>query len=112
MPASHAAKALGRSVLVFAALGDATRLAVVERLCDHGPASVTTLSEGAEVSRQAISRHLQVLEEAGLVTNKRVGRESIWELRPERLDDARRALDLISREWDARIERLARLVED
>ncbi len=110
MPASPA-KALARSVLVFAALGDATRLAVVERLCDHGPASVTTLSEGASVSRQAISKHLQVLEEAGLVSNERVGRESIWELRPERLDDARRALDLISREWDARIERLAKFVE-
>ena len=112
MRPSRAAKALGQSVLVFAALGDETRLALVERLCEHGPASVTTLCEGADVTRQAISRHLQVLEDAGLVLNKRVGRASMWELRANRINDARRALDMISREWDARIERLRRFVEE
>lgn len=102
---------LQRSVPVFYALGDATRISLVERLCE-GPASVTRLSGDAAITRQAISKHLQVLEGAGVVKNKRVGRESIWELRPRRLSDARRALDTISGEWDARLERLRNMVED
>jgi DNA-binding transcriptional ArsR family regulator len=99
------------SAPIFAALGDETRLAVVRRLCLRGPASVTTLSEGAGVTRQAIAKHLNVLAGAGLVHGTREGRESIWELRPGRLEDARRALDAIGREWDAALERLRRHVE-
>jgi DNA-binding transcriptional ArsR family regulator len=97
---------------IFAALGDETRLAVVRRLCLRGPTSITVLSEGAKVTRQAIAKHLSVLSEAGLVRGKRNGRESVWELRPGRLEDARRALDAIDREWDAALERLRKVVED
>ena len=97
---------------IFAALGDETRLALVRRLCASGPASVSRLSEGAGVTRQAISKHLQVLAEAGLVRSRRDGRESIWEFEPDRLEEAHRALDAIAREWDLALGRLKRFVED
>ncbi|HVY44431.1 MAG TPA: metalloregulator ArsR/SmtB family transcription factor, partial [Minicystis sp.] len=67
---------------MFAALGDATRLAVVARLCDGGPASIARLAEGATVTRQAVTKHLRVLEQAGLVRSERAGRETVWELEP------------------------------
>ena len=110
MPASTA-RTLGRSAPIFAALGDRSRLALVERLC-HGPASITHLSDGAQITRQAITKHLRVLSDAGLVKNRRDGRESVWEFRPDRLDEARRALDTISDQWDAAIDRLKKFVED
>jgi DNA-binding transcriptional ArsR family regulator len=112
MRASSAARSLGRSVPIFAALGDESRLALVERLCQRGPTSVTALSEGASITRQAISKHLRVLAHAGLVTNKRSGRESVWEFRPGRLEEARRALDVIARQWDDAVERLKKFVEE
>jgi DNA-binding transcriptional ArsR family regulator len=99
------------SARIFAALGDETRLSVVGRLCQRGPASLTALSEGAGVTRQAIAKHLSILADAGLVQGKREGRESIWELRPRRLEDARRALDEIDRRWDVALGRLKNLVE-
>jgi DNA-binding transcriptional ArsR family regulator len=97
---------------VFAALGDATRLGVVARLCLEGPLSIARLSEGADVSRQAITKHLHALADAGLVTHTRSGRETLWELDPRRLETARRCLDRISEQWDAAVDRLRRLVED
>ena len=97
---------------VFAALGDPTRLAVVLRLCADGPQSIAELSDGAAVTRQAITKHLIALAEAGLVRDSRHGRERIWELEPKRLAAARSWIDQISLEWDAAIERLRRLVED
>ena len=96
---------------MFAALGDATRLNLVSRLCVEGPQSITKLTEGTEVTRQAIAKHLRVLADAGVVRGSRDGRESVWELEPRCLEDARRALDLISARWDAAIERLRLLVE-
>ena len=97
---------------LFAALADPTRLRVVARLCSGGPMSIARLSEGAGVTRQAISRHLQVLADAGLVQCTRRGRESVYQLEPAPLDDARRFLDRISREWDASLDRLRAFVED
>ncbi|EYF08258.1 ArsR/SmtB family transcription factor [Chondromyces apiculatus] len=99
------------SVSVFAALGDETRLQIVARLCKEGPASIVRLSEGFAMSRQAITKHLHVLEGAGLVRGSRPGRESVWELLPERLDVARASLDQISAEWDAALGRLKDFVE-
>jgi DNA-binding transcriptional ArsR family regulator len=96
---------------VFAALGDPTRLGLVLRLCDEGPLSISKLTEGSDVTRQAITKHLRVLSEAGLVRGARDGRESIWALRPGRLREARRSLDRISRRWDAAIDRLRAFVE-
>lgn len=97
---------------IFAALGDDTRLSLVKRLCHGGPASIARLSEGSGVTRQAITKHLRVLEGAGVVRGRRDGRTSVWELRPRRLDDARRALDAIARDWDHALERLRAFVED
>lgn len=98
-------------VTVFAALGDETRLSIVARLCAHGPQSIVQLTEGAQVTRQAVTKHLHALADAGLVRSTRDGRERIWEIRPRRLDDAKHYLDQISRRWDAAIERLRALVE-
>jgi DNA-binding transcriptional ArsR family regulator len=97
---------------VFAALGDATRLGLVARLCVDGPLSITRLSEGADVTRQAISKHLHALSDAGLVRGTQRGRERIWELEPRRIENARRYLDQISAQWDAAIDRLRAFVED
>ena len=104
--------ALRASVPVFAALGDETRVAVVQRLCARGPASLAQLSEGAGVTRQAITKHLRVLEDAGLVESSRQGRASLWELKLDRLKEAHRALDAIARQWDDALDRLRAMVED
>lgn len=84
---------------LFAALGDETRLRLVSRLCDGGPMSITRLTEGSHVTRQAITKHLRVMEGSGLVRCTRRGRESVWQLNERRLVDARRYLDMISRQW-------------
>lgn len=96
---------------VFAALGDATRLRLVGRLAVDGPLSITHLSRGTGVTRQAITRHLYALGDAGLVSNERRGREQIWELDTIRLEKAKRYLDQISAQWDAAGERLRLFVE-
>ena len=111
MRPSGTARSLQSAAPVFAALGDETRLRLVARLCTDGPQSIARLTDGADVTRQAITKHLRVLEEAGVVRGSRDGRESVWEIEPRRLDDARRSLDLISARWDAAIERLRTLVE-
>ena len=97
---------------MFAALGDATRLRLVARLCADGPLSIARLSEGAGVTRQAITKHLETLGDAGLVRHSRRGRERIWELEPKRLEKAQRCLGHIAGEWDAAISRLKAFVED
>jgi DNA-binding transcriptional ArsR family regulator len=96
---------------LFAALGDETRLRLLGRLSSGGPGSIAHLSEHARVSRQAITKHLEVLSAAGLVRSSRRGRERIWELEPKRLDDAHSYLDRISREWDDALDRLKKFVE-
>jgi DNA-binding transcriptional ArsR family regulator len=99
------------SALLFAALGDKTRLWLVARLCDDGPMSVTRLTTGSNVTRQAISKHLRVMQQAGLVRGTRHGRESVWQLERRRLEEARRYLDLISKQWDSALSRLRDFVE-
>ena len=96
---------------LFAALGDATRLRLLDRLGADGPLSSTHLGDTAPVSRQAITKHLDVLAEAGLVRSRRQGRERIWELEPQRLDEAHRHLERIARQWDDALNRLKALVE-
>lgn len=96
---------------MFAALGDETRLRIVARLCRSGPASISRLTECANVSRQAVTKHLQALESAGLVRGGRVGREHIWELQPRRLAQIRRYLEMISDQWDSTLQRLRTFVE-
>ena len=100
-----------KSASIFAALGDETRLKLVARLSTEGPISIARLTEGGTVTRQAVTKHLQVLADVGLASHARVGRESLWELEPEPLDAARRCLDGISAQWDAALDRLKHFVE-
>lgn len=96
---------------MFAALGDETRLGIVGRLCGAGPASIASLTDGSGVTRQAITKHLRILEDAGLARSKRAGRETTWTLVPSGLGDARASLDVISKQWDVALERLRTFVE-
>ncbi len=109
---SAAAAKLSEAAPLFAALGDETRLRLVSRLCADGPLSITRLSDDAGVTRQAVTKHLRAMEDAGLVRNIRRGRELIWSLDPKRLQDARAALDRIARSWDVTLSRLKAFVED
>jgi len=109
---SRPTEALRRSAPVFAALGDATRLHVVSRLSGEGPLSITELTEGSDVTRQAVTKHLEVLAEAGLVRDVWQGRARVWELKTKQLEEARRALDLVSAQWDHALERLRKMVEE
>lgn len=97
---------------VFAALGDETRLLIVSRLCSEGPQSIVRLTEGARITRQAITKHLHALARAKLVRSRREGRERIWAIQTDRLDEVRDYLDRISDQWDAAIARLRAHVEN
>jgi DNA-binding transcriptional ArsR family regulator len=103
--------ALSASAPVFAALGDATRLRLVTVLCAGSALSIAQLTAGTAISRQAVTKHLQVLADAGLVHDLRQGRERLWEFTPARLDEARQALDAISAQWGEALARLQRFVE-
>jgi DNA-binding transcriptional ArsR family regulator len=96
---------------IFAALGDQTRLRLVAKLSDKGPLSIVRLTEGESMTRQAITKHLSVLADAGLVRDMRRGRERLWALEPSPLEIARRYLDLVSQRWDAALGRLSAMVE-
>ena len=97
--------------MVFAALGDETRLALIARLSKVEAQSIVQLSSGLSLTRQGVTKHLRVLEEAGLVSSIRVGRESQFALRPEPLDRARTYLDTVSRQWGDALARLGDLVK-
>jgi DNA-binding transcriptional ArsR family regulator len=96
---------------MFAALGDETRLALVGRLSSLGPLSITRLTAGSAVTRQAVTKHLTVLADAGFVRGTRRGRERIWELEPQQVEIARRYLDQVSKRWDEALDRLKTFVE-
>jgi DNA-binding transcriptional ArsR family regulator len=100
------------SAPIFAALGDETRLRLVFRLCDSGPLSITRLTADSQVTRQAITKHLRVMEGAGLVASRRQGRERVWQLKQRGLEDARHYLDIISKQWDEALGRLRKFVEE
>jgi len=102
---------LAHSAVLFAALGDPTRLTLVARLARGEPLSITRLAEGGTISRQAITKHLHVLAGAGLVESSRQGREQLWELNPRQLAEARRCLDLIGAQWDSALARLKASLE-
>ena len=99
------------SAPIFAALGDETRLRLVARLGADGPLSIARLTAGTDVTRQAVTKHLYVLADAGLARGTRQGRERLWALEPAPLEDARRFLDLISQRWDEALGRLKASVE-
>ena len=100
------------SAPVFAALGDETRLRLVARLGAEGPLSIARLTTGTEVTRQAVTKHLHVLAGAGLARGTRQGRERLWQLEPDALDEARRYLHFVSAQWDRALARLKAVVEE
>ncbi len=97
---------------IFAALGDQTRLALIGRLLNGEQRSITELSRGLALTRQGVTKHLHILEAAGVVAGQRVGRESRYELRREPIDRVREFLNLVSREWDVAIDRLKSHLEE
>jgi DNA-binding transcriptional ArsR family regulator len=98
--------------VMFAALGDPTRLAIFDRLADGMPRSISVLSDDADMTRQAVTKHLRVLEAAGLVQNHRVGRESQYAFCPEQLAQARAYLDQVAGRWESALMRLKTFVEE
>lgn len=103
---------LAEAALLFAALGDGTRLALVRRLSEGGPASISALSRSFRISRQAITKHLRFLAVASIIDGKRIGREHVWALNPTRLAEAQRCLDVIARSWDDALSRLKAHLEE
>jgi DNA-binding transcriptional ArsR family regulator len=103
---------VSRTAPMFAALGDETRLALVARLSSDGPLSITRLTAGTAVTRQAVTKHLSVLATAGLVSDLRRGRERIWELEPEQMEAASSYLEQVSKRWDDALGRLKQFVEE
>lgn len=104
--------AIREAAPLFDALGDPNRLRIVVRLCDGGPSSTTQVTQAVSVSRQAATKHLELLEAVGLVASSRRGRARIWTLQTQQLIDAGDYLTRLSRRWDAAIERLRAYVED
>jgi DNA-binding transcriptional ArsR family regulator len=96
---------------VFASLGDETRLSLIAKLSDGRRSSISQLTAGSRLTRQAITKHLRVLEKSGIVTAVRSGRESLFEFDPEPIAEIRRYLDLVSEQWDQALLRLKSLVE-
>src|SRR6266540_3492909 len=97
---------------VFAALGDQTRLSLVAKLSRGRPCSISQLTEGTKLTRQAITKHLRVLEKAGIVHGVRTGRESLFEFDPEPMEGIKQYLDTVSEQWDQALGRLKSFVED
>lgn len=109
--ASASVRRAAEAAPVFAALGDETRLHLLSRLCQEGPLSIARLSEDASITRQAITKHLDTLEDAGLLETKRQGRERVYQFTPARLQAAKRYLEQVSAQWDDAIDRLRTFVE-
>jgi DNA-binding transcriptional ArsR family regulator len=97
---------------VFFALGDATRLRLVAMLCAGGAFSIAQLTANTDITRQAVTKHLQVLADAGLVKDLKVGRERLWQFDPTQLEEARRSLEIIGRQWEQALGKLKAFVED
>jgi DNA-binding transcriptional ArsR family regulator len=97
---------------LFAALGDETRLSLVAKLCGGEPYSISELAEGSKLTRQAITKHLRVLERVGIVHSVRTGRESMFEFDPQSIEGVKQYLDFVSQQWDQALSRLKKFVED
>jgi DNA-binding transcriptional ArsR family regulator len=100
------------AALLFAALGDPTRLALLQRLSRGGPASISVLADNFQTTRQGVTKHLHVLAAAGIIDGQRRGREHVWAINPARLADAQRHLAVIARGWDDALTRLKAHLED
>jgi DNA-binding transcriptional ArsR family regulator len=98
--------------LVFRALGDATRLSLIGELSRGQPRSISQLTQGAKLTRQAITKHLRVLETVGIVHSVRKGRESRFEFDPEPISGIKEYVNFVSEQWDQALSRLKSFVED
>ena len=105
------ASQLRRQAPVFAALGDETRLSLLARLCEQAPCSISQLAEGSPITRQAITKHLRVLENAGLVRGEMSGRKCLFEIESKSLEEVRDYLERVSQQWDEALARLKTFVE-
>jgi DNA-binding transcriptional ArsR family regulator len=103
---------LAEAAVLFGALGDQTRLELIRRLSDGGPASISALAGNFRVTRQAITKHLQLLASAEIIDGSRAGRQHVWALNPARLAEAQRCLESIARDWDNALARLRAHVEE
>ena len=111
-PRRHSAAALKSRAAVFAALGDETRLSMLGRLSAGKPQSISRLTAGTDMTRQAVTKHLRVLEGAGVVRWERAGRERLFALVPKPIDDVRDYLARVSAQWDDALTRLKSFVEN
>ena len=105
-PSSARAKAA-----VFAALGDETRLSLLARLCSGQRYSIAELTEGTKLTRQAVTKHLHVLERVRIVHGTREGRQSLFQFDPQPVIEIKEYLELVSKQWDRALTRLKSLVE-
>jgi len=105
---AHSSEALAS---VFAALGDPTRLKLVAVLCASGALSIAQLTANTDISRQGVTKHLQVLADAGVVRDVKQGRERLWQLDPAQIEEAKRTLEVIGREWDVALGKLKAFAE-
>jgi DNA-binding transcriptional ArsR family regulator len=105
-------KPLDACAPIFAALGDEVRLRLITVLCVGGAMSITQLTAGTDITRQAVTKHLGVLAAAGLVRDVKVGRERLWEFEPAQLEEARRSLEAIAQQWDVALAKLKLAVEN
>jgi DNA-binding transcriptional ArsR family regulator len=96
---------------LFAALGDQTRLAIVTKLASGAPRSISQLTEGSKITRQAVTKHLHILETAGVVRSVRSGRENLFVFEPAPMEELRLYLDFVSKQWDEALGRLKKFVE-
>ena len=112
MPKRRVERAAARAAVLFAALGDPTRLALVQQLSHGGPASISTLADRQSMTRQGVTKHLHVLADAGLIDGSRQGREQVWTLNPQRLAEGRRHIDIIAAGWEDALNRLKLLLEE
>ncbi len=113
-PKRHSRTALKRQARVpaFVALGHKTRLSLVAKLSRGRPCSISQLTGGSKLTRQAITKHLRVLERAGIVHSVRMGRESLFEFDPKPMAEIKEYLDFVSAQWDQALSRLKAFVED
>jgi len=96
---------------LWSAIGDPSRRQVLDLLVAHGEVSASWLAGRVPFSRQAVSKHLAVLEAAGLVSRRKQGREVLYQIEADRLDQATRAMAELAAQWDQRLNAIKRLAE-
>ena len=111
MSSPSTVRALKNPAPIFAALGDATRLKLVGRLVDGRARSIAQLADGLDLTRQGVTKHLRVLQRAGIVKARSVGRECRFTFVPEPVHRARSYLETVSAQWDDALARLKAFVE-